>query len=39
MKIIQVSDEILITRVARGDSRALEMLYDRHAGMVLGILI
>jgi RNA polymerase sigma-70 factor (ECF subfamily) len=36
---MQVSDEILITRVARGDSHALEMLYDRHAGMVLGILV
>ena len=39
MKIMQVSDEILITRVAHGDSHALEMLYDRHAAMVLGILV
>ena len=36
---MRVSDEILITRVARGDSHALEMLYDRHAAMVLGILV
>ena len=33
------SDEILISWVARGDSRALEILYDRHAAMVLGILV
>jgi hypothetical protein len=34
VKIMPVSDEILITRVARGDSHALEMIYDRHAAMV-----
>jgi DNA-directed RNA polymerase specialized sigma24 family protein len=39
VKIMPVSDEILITWVARGDSHALEMLYDRHAAMVLGILV
>ena len=39
MKTIHLSDEILISRVARGDLRALEILYDRHAAMVLGILV
>ena len=34
-----LSDEILIARVARGDRTALETLYDRHAGIVLGICI
>ncbi len=33
------SDEILIARVARGDRDALEILYDRHAPTVLGILL
>lgn len=32
-----LSDEILIARVARGDRSALEALYDRYAGIVLGI--
>ena len=32
-----VSDEILLARVAQGDSTALETLYDHHAGTVLGI--
>jgi RNA polymerase sigma-70 factor (ECF subfamily) len=36
---MRVSDEILIARVVQGDSHALEMLYDRHAAMVLGILV
>lgn len=31
------SDEALATRVARGDSTALEVLYDRYASRVLGI--
>lgn len=35
----QLSDEILAARVARGDSSALEALYDRHASAVLGILL
>ena len=35
----QLSDEILVTRVAQGDSAALETLYDRHAATVLGILL
>lgn len=33
------SDEILIARVARGDRTALEALYDRHAGIVLGVCV
>jgi RNA polymerase sigma-70 factor (ECF subfamily) len=33
----QLSDEILIARVASGDRSALETLYDRHAARVLGI--
>jgi RNA polymerase sigma-70 factor (ECF subfamily) len=33
------SDEILMARVARGDRDALEILYDRHAPAVLGILL
>ena len=35
----ELSDEILIARVARGDPSALEALYDRHAGMVLGLCL
>ena len=35
----QLSDEILAARVARGDSAALEALYDRHASTVLGLLL
>ena len=35
----QLSDEMLIARVARGDRTALEALYDRHAGTVLGICL
>ena len=31
-------DEILIDRVARGDVTAFEILYDRYAATVLGIL-
>jgi RNA polymerase sigma-70 factor (ECF subfamily) len=33
----QLSDEILIARVTRGDRTALEALYDRHAATVMGI--
>ena len=35
----QLSDEILIARVAQGDKAALETLYDRHAAIVLGICL
>jgi len=35
----QWSDEILEARVAQGDVRALETLYDRHAAMILGIAL
>lgn len=33
----ETPDETLVSRVARGDSSALEMLYDRYASRVLGI--
>jgi RNA polymerase sigma-70 factor, ECF subfamily len=33
----QVSDAVLASRVAQGDTVALEVLYDRHASTVLGI--
>jgi RNA polymerase sigma-70 factor (ECF subfamily) len=33
----QVTDEELAAQIARGESRALEALYDRYAGLVLGI--
>ena len=33
----QLSDEVLAAQVARGESRALETLYDRYASIVLGI--
>jgi RNA polymerase sigma-70 factor (ECF subfamily) len=35
----ELSDEILMARVARGDPSALENLYDRHAAMVLGLCL
>ena len=35
----QLSDEILITRVARGEPNALEILYDRYAATILGICL
>src|SRR4030095_6550847 len=34
-----ISDEILVARVIQGDSTALEALYDRHAAVVLGVLL
>jgi len=34
-----LSDEVLAAQVARGDSVALEALYDRHASSVLGVLL
>ncbi len=35
----QLSDEILITRVARGEPTALAILYDRYASTILGICL
>jgi RNA polymerase sigma-70 factor, ECF subfamily len=35
----QWSDEILAARMAKGDATALEILYDRHAAMVLGMTL
>ena len=35
----ELSDELLITRVARGDTSALETLYDRHAALLLGMCL
>jgi RNA polymerase sigma-70 factor (ECF subfamily) len=35
----QFSDEILITRVARGEPTALEILYDRYAAAILGLCL
>ena len=35
----QLSDEVLIARVAQGDKTALEILYDRYAPTVLGICL
>jgi RNA polymerase sigma-70 factor (ECF subfamily) len=35
----QLSDETLIVRVARRDASALEILYDRHAAVVLGVCL
>ena len=34
-----LNDEILAARVARGDSTALEVLYDRHASTVFGLAL
>lgn len=33
------SDEVLMARVSRGDPAALEILYDRHSPLVLGVLL
>jgi len=35
--LLQAPDETLATQVARGNSAALEVLYDRYASIVLGI--
>jgi len=32
------NDEVLMTRVAHGDSRALEGLFDRHAGVIKSVI-
>jgi RNA polymerase sigma-70 factor (ECF subfamily) len=37
MFLRQLSDEALIARVARGDTTALETLYDRYASSILGL--
>ncbi len=37
MAVERLSDEVLAAQVARGESHALEALYDRHAATVLGI--
>ncbi len=34
-----LSDELLAVKVARGESTALEVLYDRHAAIVFGIAL
>jgi len=39
MAVEQLSDEILAAQVARGESHALETLYDRYASTVLGISV
>lgn len=36
-KLSEAPDETLVTQVARGDSAALEVLYDRYASRVLGV--
>jgi RNA polymerase sigma-70 factor (ECF subfamily) len=35
----QLSDAVLMTRIVQGDVAALEILYDRHAPMILGIAL
>ena len=37
MAVERLSDEVLVAQVARGESQALEALYDRYASTVLGI--
>ena len=37
--ISRLSDEALVAQVARGDSGALEALYDRHSSTVLGLTL
>lgn len=34
-----ISDEVLVIKVARGDTAAFESLYDRHASVVLAIAL
>ena len=38
-KLLDAPDETLIIHVARGDSAALEVLYDRYASRVLGVTV
>ena len=35
----QLSDEVLAARVAQGDRKAFEILYDHHASIVMGIAL
>jgi RNA polymerase sigma-70 factor, ECF subfamily len=35
----QLSDEVLVARVAHRDTEALEILYDRYAAIVLGVCL
>jgi RNA polymerase sigma-70 factor (ECF subfamily) len=35
----QLSDDVLIARIVQGDVPALELLYDRHAPLILGIAL
>lgn len=35
----QLTDEDLVARIAGGESRALEVLYDRHAALTLGLAL
>ena len=35
----QLSDEVLVARVAGRDTEALEILYDRYAAVVLGVCL
>ena len=37
--LLDMPDETLVTQVARGDSAALEVLYDRYAARVVGISV
>lgn len=39
MEEIEISDEQLMARIVAGDSQALELLYDRYAGPVLGVTL
>jgi len=39
MAVERLSDEVLAAQVARGESHALETLYDRYASTVLGISV
>lgn len=39
LAISRLSDEALVAQVARGDSAALEALYDRHNSTVLGLTL
>ena len=38
-RILELSDDVLMTRIMQSDAAALEILYDRHASMVLGLAL